>query len=468
MPQIRVLRLLAVLLSLSVFAVACSGDSTTESTGASTESTGASTDSTETATDDDAADDAVPIDPSEPIAIDGPVDPDSIRQLAGSLTGIDLSSDHVACLLDNSEGDTQLSAVFNGFQSQGFQFTPEAFTALTVNVHDCIDPIELTGTLVALSGGAGDIGQFTTCVATAISDETTGDLAYTGLAALQVQFVVPEGAQEITITTVTECIDRESLTNQLAAAREQTSGFLQQVDRECVTAGLTDEFVASFWEGAVTSTATTEDLEPLLEGCTSEYNSGLDPEVPANFTPFEGIGALAAVDPGARDGAYSEPPPNVLEDGVDYQAIFTTADGEILIDLYEDTAPITVNSFVALARDGYYDLTNFHRVLDGFMAQAGDPTNTGTGGPGFSFDDEASGLTPIDRRGLLAMANSGPNTNGSQFFITLDAATWLDGLHTVFGEVVEGDEILGQVELRDPAQPTSRGEQLISVEIIEA
>ena len=102
------------------------------------------------------------------------------------------------------------------------------------------------------------------------------------------------------------------------------------------------------------------------------------------------------------------------------------------------------------------------------MAQGGDPSNTGSGGPGYTFDDEESGLTPVDRRGLLAMANSGPNTNGSQFFITFDAATHLDGLHTVFGEVIEGDEVLAAIDLRDPAAPTSRGEQLISVEITES
>ena len=101
------------------------------------------------------------------------------------------------------------------------------------------------------------------------------------------------------------------------------------------------------------------------------------------------------------------------------------------------------------------------------MAQGGDPTNTGSGGPGFSFDDEESALTPIDRRGLLAMANSGANTNGSQFFITFDQATHLTGLHAVFGEVLEGDDVLAQIELRDPNNPSSRGEELLSVEIVE-
>lgn len=393
--------------------------------------------------------------------------PESVESLANSLTGVTVTDEQLDCMVANADGDTQLGAVYNGFDQPGFQLSPEGFTALTVNIHDCMNSIELAVSLIALSGGVGDTGAFTTCVDGRLANETTGDLAYTGLAALLVQFPVPEGAQEITIEAASECIDSESLTNQLSAAREQASGFADAVDRECVADGLSDDFVESFWRGAITASATSDDLEPLLAGCTTEYDSGLAQELPVDFTPFQGDGALAAVDPSVRDGLYTEPPETILEDGVDYQALFSTADGEILIDLYEETAPITVNNFVALARDGYYDQTNFHRVIDGFMAQAGDPTNTGGGGPGYSFADEESGLTPVDRRGLLAMANSGPDTNGSQFFITLDAATWLDGLHTVFGEVVEGDDVLGQIDLRDPAAPTTRGESIISVEIIE-
>ena len=101
------------------------------------------------------------------------------------------------------------------------------------------------------------------------------------------------------------------------------------------------------------------------------------------------------------------------------------------------------------------------------MAQGGDPTSSGSGGPGYSFADEPSALTEIDRRGLLAMANSGPDTNGSQFFITFEPADFLNGLHAVFGEVIEGDTQLGEIDLRDPEAPTTRGEQLFSVVITE-
>ena len=401
------------------------------------------------------------------VDLEAPVDPENIRQLTGTLTGLPIEGEQLTCMVANTEGDTQLTALFNGFQAQGFEFSPEAFTALTVNVHECVDPIVLSGSLIALSGGVGDAADFTSCVAARLSDEQTGDLAYTGLSALGVNFPVPEGAQEITIDAASSCIGNESLAAQFAAAREQASGFTEEVDLDCLNDGLDDEFTQAFWRGAVTQTPTTNDLEPLIEGCSSGFDSGLAQELPADFVAFSGEGALAGVDPSVRNNVYTEPPEFMLEDGVDYQAILTTTDGEILIDLYEDAAPITVNSFVALARDGFYDQTSFHRVLDGFMAQAGDPTATGSGGPGFSFDDEESGLTPINARGLLAMANSGPNTNGSQFFITLAAADWLDGLHTVFGEVLEGDDVLGQVDLRDPAAPTSRGETIISIEITE-
>ncbi len=115
----------------------------------------------------------------------------------------------------------------------------------------------------------------------------------------------------------------------------------------------------------------------------------------------------------------------------------------------------------------FFDQTVFHRVLDEFMAQGGDPTGTGTGGPGYQFQDETAGGPALDKPGLLAMANSGPNTNGSQFFITFVATEWLTGNHTVFGEVVAGQDIVDAIELRDPSFPESRGQVVESVTIIE-
>jgi len=469
MRQTLLTRLLVTVFALSLTAVACSSSTETTATGSDPEGGTTATSTGEADPGGEPEPESTGEDPPTTSTIDPdqPVDPEAIRDLTSRLTGLSIEGEQLTCMVENTDGDSQLTQLFNGYQNPGFQFTPEAFTALAVNAHDCVDPILLSGTFVSMAGGEGDAGQFTSCMAARLSDEQTGDLVYTGLAALQVQFQVPEGAQEVTIETVSECVSPESLAGQLAAARENATGFTEEVDRDCLLEGLTDEFIEMFWRGSITGNTEGGTLEPLLEGCTSAYDSGLPKEIPGDFEPFSGAGTLAGIDPQVRVNAYSEPPPMSLEAGVDYQAVFTTEDGEILIDLYEEAAPITVNSFVALARDGYYNGTNFHRVLDGFMAQGGDPSNTGGGGPGYTFDDEQSGLTPVDSRGLLAMANSGANTNGGQFFITLEAAEHLNGLHTVFGAVIDGDDVLGQIDLRDPQAPTGRGERLISVEIIE-
>ena len=144
--------------------------------------------------------------------------------------------------------------------------------------------------------------------------------------------------------------------------------------------------------------------------------------------------------------SYSEPPEFTLDMGKTYRAAIETNHGVIEIDLDPSSSPITVNNFVTLARDGFYDGTIFHRVIDGFMIQGGDPTGTGTGGPGYRFRDEVEG-TGTYGRGTVAMANSGPNTNGSQFFIvTKDEAPWLDGKHTVFGKVTDGMDTVTAIE----------------------
>jgi peptidyl-prolyl cis-trans isomerase B (cyclophilin B) len=126
------------------------------------------------------------------------------------------------------------------------------------------------------------------------------------------------------------------------------------------------------------------------------------------------------------------------------QAIIRTNHGPIHLELYPDEAPKTVNNFVKLANDGFYDRVIFHRVIPDFMIQGGDPTGTGSGGPGYTFEDEFNDHKV--ERGALAMANAGPNTNGSQFFIvTSESAPWLDGKHTVFGKVTEGMDVVDEI-----------------------
>jgi cyclophilin family peptidyl-prolyl cis-trans isomerase len=138
----------------------------------------------------------------------------------------------------------------------------------------------------------------------------------------------------------------------------------------------------------------------------------------------------------------------------------------VYVDLFEELTPLTVNSFVFLAQHGYYNNTTFHRVIADFMAQGGDPTGTGAGGPGYQFRDEFVGFLNFDRAGWLAMANAGAGTNGSQFFITTVPTPHLDNAHTIFGEVLEGQENVEALELRDPAAATEPGSSLDTVVII--
>lgn len=150
-----------------------------------------------------------------------------------------------------------------------------------------------------------------------------------------------------------------------------------------------------------------------------------------------------------ENGMYSSAPAMALDANVDYQAVICTEAGAIHVELYEDRTPETVNSFVFLANDNYYNQTIFHRVIEGFMAQAGDPTGTGSGGPGYQFGDETFDDLAFDRPYLLAMANAGPGTNGSQFFITFAPTPWLDGAHTIFGEVISGQENVDAITLTE-------------------
>ena len=147
---------------------------------------------------------------------------------------------------------------------------------------------------------------------------------------------------------------------------------------------------------------------------------------------------------------YPAPPVMSIDPGKTFAATFDTSKGTIVVDLFAKDAPNTVNNFVFLARDGFYDGLKFHRVIKDFMVQGGCPQSSGTGGPGYKFKDE---LTPgkyrKHARGSLSMANSGPDTNGSQFFITHIVTDWLDGKHTVFGQVRSGLEVVDAIKQGD-------------------
>jgi peptidyl-prolyl cis-trans isomerase B (cyclophilin B) len=146
---------------------------------------------------------------------------------------------------------------------------------------------------------------------------------------------------------------------------------------------------------------------------------------------------------------WDSPPAMQIKEDVVYKATIDTTRGVIELELYAEHAPRTVNNFVFLAKEGFYDGVSFHRVIGDFMIQAGDPTGSGSGGPGYRFDDEFNNNPLVHDKGVISMANSGPGTNGSQFFITHLATPHLDGRHTVFGKVVEGQDVVDAIEQGD-------------------
>src|ERR1700679_2125799 len=155
---------------------------------------------------------------------------------------------------------------------------------------------------------------------------------------------------------------------------------------------------------------------------------------------------------------YPMTPALAIDPSKKYTATFTTSRGEIVCELFAKEAPKTVNNFVFLARDKFYDGTVFHRVINDFMIQGGDPTGTGRGGPGYKFEDETKGNPNKHAPGTLSMANAGPNTNGSQFFIAHVETSWLDGKHTVFGNVTKGKDVVDKIQ---------QGDTLVSVVVEE-
>ena len=209
------------------------------------------------------------------------------------------------------------------------------------------------------------------------------------------------------------------------------------------------------------TTAATADVNAEAPAATQElmvFNEDAQ-------TPQELCDAATVTEPATRAFAGAE---NVIKVGVDYRAILCTGKGAVYVDLFEDIAPKTVNNFVFLTQQGFYNNSNFHRVIADFMVQGGDPVGNppGTGGPGYQFEDEFAAFVTFDRPGLLAMANSGPGTNGSQFFVTTAATNWLDFKHTIFGEVLEGYDTVLSIDVRDPETATEPGVALNTVLIV--
>lgn len=202
-------------------------------------------------------------------------------------------------------------------------------------------------------------------------------------------------------------------------------------------------------------------------------NGELLPQVPFEYEIWDQfVGAQVAyvqVQEELADIQYNAAPDMSINSDARYLATVNLDTGDsFVIELFPKEAPITVNNFIFLANEGWFDDAMFHRVIPGFMAQTGDPTGTGMGGPGYTIPDEIDPGLTFDKAGIVAMANAGPDTGGSQWFVTFDAAPHLNGLHTIFGQVVEGMDVVQKITARDPQDPDAPdGVRIESIEIEE-
>jgi cyclophilin family peptidyl-prolyl cis-trans isomerase len=170
--------------------------------------------------------------------------------------------------------------------------------------------------------------------------------------------------------------------------------------------------------------------------------------LPMDYTNIEAIIKLVILE----KRQFTTCPPVTIDKAKEYIATLHTTKGDIKIELFAQQAPLAVNSFIFLAENGWFDNVMFHRVIPGFVAQSGDPSGSGFGGPGYAFDNEISPDLKFDKPGVVGMANAGPGSNGSQFFITYGPTTNLDGGYTIFGQVIEGMEVAEALIPRDPSQ----------------
>jgi len=225
----------------------------------------------------------------------------------------------------------------------------------------------------------------------------------------------------------------------------------------------------------LTSTKTAAQAQSLFDSATRLFgnfniptvfiNGSLQPRAVLSYDGLESTISLISL--GARE--FNSCPPFSIDPSTQYNATIHLEKGDIQIQLYADKAPLAVNSFVFLARNGWFDGVTFHRVIPGYLAQTGDPSGTGLGGPGYFFKNEISPDLEYDKPGVVGMANSGPDTNGSQFFITYAPAPNLDGGYTIFGQVLKGMDVVESLTSRDPSQAVNLppGDKIINVTIEE-
>ena len=247
--------------------------------------------------------------------------------------------------------------------------------------------------------------------------------------------------------------------------------FTSWLENEAATLGLdVDQFMAD-----LTSEAIVTKIQQQMDYNFNTIGLSATPTILLNGRPWSydwsasTLGMVIEVLKYEKQGLYTECPPWVIDQNKEYTATIKTEKGDIVVELYPKEAPLTVNAFVFLARAGFYDGITFHRVAHDFVAQAGDPSGTGISGPGFEYRNEISDTLNFDEAYMVGMANAGPDTNGSQFFITYVPATQLSGSYTIFGKVISGFDVLEKLTERDtqvnPDAPA--GDKIITIEIDE-
>ena len=390
-------------------------------------------------------------------------------QIAQSLLGEPLTETDQSCLFTAATDNDEFAEAISAVLDQNASLTPTYFKSLITSVRDCVGQQRMSDAIALGLSLNEQNPELSECLNDAFVNDPSED-AFLGMAAITAGIPVPSDVAPQTIETLNSCVSIEVIANQLALQYEQLQSFQRAVDQEC----LVDELSAypgiiNFWEAAFVTqnVQQLEGISQLVQLCEEPLFADLLQQIPESFVPWSGERTLAGVSPLLRNNLYLSPPPNALDDDAQYEATIVTSDGSMTFELYANEAPLAVNNFVSLALDGFYDGLTFHRVLEGFMAQGGDPTGIGTGSPGYRFEDEVDPNLIFDSRGILAMANSGPDTNGSQFFITLVPTPHLDGNYTIFGKLIDGDTVLSAIDLRDPANPDSRGQKILEIQIQE-
>ena len=390
-------------------------------------------------------------------------------QIAQSLLGEPLTDNDQSCIFTAATDNDAFAEAIAAVLDPNASLTPTYFKSLITSVRDCVGQQRMSNAIALGLSLNEENPELSECLNETFLNDPSED-AFLGMAAITAGIAVPPDVAPQTIETLNNCVSIDVIANQLALQYEQLQSFQKAVNQKCLVKELNAyPGIETFWEAAFV-TQNVEQLEgisQLVELCEEPLFADLLQQIPDSFVPWSGQRTLAAVSPLLRNNLYLSPPPNALDDDTQYEAIIVTSDGSMTFELYANEAPLAVNNFVSLSRDGFYDGLTFHRVLEGFMAQGGDPTGIGTGSPGYRFEDEVNPNLLFDSRGILAMANSGPDTNGSQFFITFVPTPHLDGNYTIFGKLIDGDTVLSAIDLRDPSNPDNRGQKILEIQIQE-